>query len=80
MGNKPCCCKEDDPKVEVQVKIKDIYCCDNISSSCCIRTTSSVAKSSWKESDALPRTEKKHHHHKTNHNLSLNQHHSKVVL
>ena len=63
MGNKPCCCKEDDPKVEVQVKIKDIYCCDNISSSCCIRTE-----------------KKHHHHHKTNHNLSLNQPHSKVVL
>jgi len=38
MGNSPCCCKEDDkddPKIEV--KVKDVYCCDNISSSCCIR-------------------------------------------
>ena len=38
MGNNPCCCKDDLPNVEVDVKIKDIYCCDNIKSSCCIRT------------------------------------------
>jgi hypothetical protein len=75
MGNKPCCAqeqKDDEPKIEV--KVKDIYCCDNIQSSCCIKT----------------KTEKKHHHHtrrlrppldgepmehKTTHNQSPNQHH-----
>jgi hypothetical protein len=38
MGNTPCCCaqKDDDPKIEV--KVKDVYCCDNIQSSCCIKT------------------------------------------
>ena len=36
MGNKPCCCRDDQPNVEV--KVKDVYCCDHIKSSCCIRT------------------------------------------
>jgi len=37
MGNSPCCAQEekDDPKIDV--KVKDVYCCDNIHSSCCIR-------------------------------------------
>jgi hypothetical protein len=38
MGNSPCCAqeeKDDDPKIKV--KVKDVYCCDNIHSSCCIR-------------------------------------------
>jgi hypothetical protein len=36
MGNKPCCCRDDQPNVEV--KVKDVYCCQDIKSSCCIRT------------------------------------------
>jgi hypothetical protein len=38
MGNSPCCAQEekDDPKIDV--KVKDVYCCDNIHSSCCIKT------------------------------------------
>ena len=36
MGNIPCCCKDDEPSVEV--KVKDVYCCDNIQSSCCIKS------------------------------------------
>jgi hypothetical protein len=36
MGNMPCCCKDDEPNVEV--KVKDVYCCDNIQSSCCIKS------------------------------------------
>jgi len=35
MGNSPCCCKDDNPDIEV--KVKDVYCCDNIQSSCCIK-------------------------------------------
>ena len=37
MGNKPCCCK-DDQNHKIEVKVKDVYCCDHIKSSCCIRT------------------------------------------
>ena len=36
MGNSPCCCKDDNPDIEV--KVKDVYCCDNIQSSCCIKS------------------------------------------
>jgi hypothetical protein len=35
MGNSPCCCKDDNPDIEV--KVKDVYCCDNTQSSCCIK-------------------------------------------
>jgi hypothetical protein len=56
MGNIPCCCaqKDDDPKIEV--KVKDVYCCDNIQSSCCMRGIASKTSGI--------KTEKKHHHHK----------------
>ena len=37
MGNSPCCCKDKDDEPKVEVKVKDVYCCDNISSSCCIK-------------------------------------------
>ena len=36
MGNKPCCCRDEDPSIKI--KVKDVYCCDHIKSSCCIRT------------------------------------------
>ena len=35
MGNIPCCCKDDK---DIEIKVKDVYCCDHIKSSCCIRT------------------------------------------
>jgi len=42
-----CCCKEDDKQPDINVKVHDVICCDNIScmSSCCIKPP------------------KKHHHH-----------------
>jgi hypothetical protein len=57
MGNNPCCCaqKDDDPKIEV--KIKDVYCCDNIQSSCCIRIDKKKHH-----------THHKHHTNHTHHN------------
>ena len=37
MGN--ICCKDDKPEPNIEIKIKDVYMCDNISclSTCCIR-------------------------------------------
>ena len=42
-----CCCKEEDKQPDINVKVHDVICCDNIScmSSCCIKPP------------------KKHHHH-----------------
>jgi len=38
MGNTPCCCAQKDDQPKIEVKVKDVYCCDNIQSSCCIKT------------------------------------------
>ena len=50
MGNLLCCCK-DDKEPEINVRVHDVICCDNIEciSSCCIKPP------------------KKHHHHHKHH-------------
>ena len=37
MGNSPCCCKDKDDDPKIEVKVKDVYCCQDIQSSCCIK-------------------------------------------
>lgn len=59
MGNSPCCCKDKDDEPKVEVRVKDVYCCQDIQSSCCMRAEKKHHK----------------HHHKTTHNQSPNPHH-----
>jgi hypothetical protein len=66
MGNSPCCCKDDNPDIEV--KVKDVYCCDNIQSSCCIKTEK-------KHHRHRSTTLKPHPPHHPRHNPKLDPHH-----
>ena len=57
MGNSPCCAEEEKDEPKIEVKVKDVYCCDNISSSCCMRGIASKTSGI--------RGEKKHHRHRS---------------
>lgn len=44
-----CCCKEDDKQPDINVKVHDVICCQDIASTCCIK--------------APKKHHHKHHHH-----------------